>query len=150
MTISSPGYPRASYPKEARCVWDITVSPEYYISVGFADMDIEISHGCIFDYVQFQGKLIIKQLLFFKILKPYPFLNQKIISRFFILGKFRFWICFKTTFQGDGDYESERYCGKGIKIPNTNIHENNLKIIFQSDENIEKRGFYIYIVPRRR
>jgi len=69
VTISSPGYslsdPWATYPKEARCVWDITVSPEYYITVDFADMDIEISEGCIFDYVQFQGKHIIKRLLFF-------------------------------------------------------------------------------------
>ena len=66
MTISSPGYslfdPLASYPKKARCVWDITVSPEYEISVGFADMDIEtgFTDGCGFDYVKFKGKLIIK------------------------------------------------------------------------------------------
>ncbi|CAO2583584.1 Deleted in malignant brain tumors 1 protein, partial [Lemmus lemmus] len=47
-TISSPFYP-ANYPNNARCVWNILVPTNNYVSLNFVDVQLE--GGCSFDYI---------------------------------------------------------------------------------------------------
>ncbi|XP_041522397.1 deleted in malignant brain tumors 1 protein isoform X2 [Microtus oregoni] len=46
--ISSPFYP-GNYPNYARCVWNILVPTNNYVSLNF--MDVQLEGGCSFDYI---------------------------------------------------------------------------------------------------
>ncbi|XP_075831319.1 scavenger receptor cysteine-rich domain-containing protein DMBT1 [Microtus pennsylvanicus] len=46
--ISSPFYP-SNYPNYARCVWNILVPTNNYVSLDF--MDVQLEGGCSFDYI---------------------------------------------------------------------------------------------------
>ncbi|KAM7329439.1 hypothetical protein ACRRTK_011052 [Alexandromys fortis] len=46
--ISSPFYP-GNYPNNARCVWNILVPTNNYVSLNF--MDVQLEGGCSFDYI---------------------------------------------------------------------------------------------------
>ncbi|XP_054975111.1 deleted in malignant brain tumors 1 protein-like [Sorex araneus] len=49
--FSSPNYP-GFYPNNAECVWEIQVSPNSRVNLGFSSLRLEVNVNCTLDYVE--------------------------------------------------------------------------------------------------